>query len=108
MFWAGCVTTFSLGLQRSFFIVNPFLIDNGILSRNVCRLDLFDNSFIDCSSSLNIAIGSKRMRMNGKSSMWHKCLGHISRNQLKRLKGDEILENLDFLYFHTCVDCING
>ena len=38
--------------------------------------------------------------MNEKSSMlWHKRLGHISRNRLERLERDGILENLVLLSY---------
>lgn len=51
----------------------------------IYRLDLFDNSFVNYSSSLSIAIGSKRMPMNENSStVWHKRLGHFFRNPLER------------------------
>ena len=47
--------------------------------------------------------------MDEKSSiLWHKRLGHISRQRRERLIKDEILPDLDFSYFDTCVDCIKG
>ena len=52
---------------------------------------------------------SKRFRLNKKSStLWHKRLGHISRQRMKRLIRYEILPDLDFSNFDTCVDCIKG
>ena len=35
-------------------------------------------------------------------------MSHISRQRIERLIKDEILPDLDFLDFDTCVDCING
>ncbi|RVW32450.1 Retrovirus-related Pol polyprotein from transposon TNT 1-94 [Vitis vinifera] len=47
--------------------------------------------------------------MNLSSSMlWHKCLGHISRQRLERLVKDGVLSNLDFSDFETCVVCLKG
>ena len=40
--------------------------------------------------------------------LWHKHLGHISRQRMERLIKDEIFPNLDFSNFDTCVDCIMG
>ncbi|KAL6316403.1 hypothetical protein AAG906_018106 [Vitis piasezkii] len=47
--------------------------------------------------------------MNLSSSMlWHKRLGHISRQRLERLVKDGVLSNLDFSDFETCVVCLKG
>ena len=35
-------------------------------------------------------------------------MGHISRQRIERLIKDEILSDIDFSYFDTCVDCIKG
>ena len=35
-------------------------------------------------------------------------MGHISRQRMERLIKDDILPDLDFLDFNTCVDCIKG
>ena len=40
--------------------------------------------------------------------LWHKRLGHISIERIKRLINDGVLETLDFTNFGTCVDCIKG
>ena len=40
--------------------------------------------------------------------MWHKHLGHISRQRLERLVRDDVLSNLDFSDFETCVVCLKG
>ena len=59
--------------------------------------------------TINTASSSKRLRLNEKSSsLWHKPLGHISRQRMERLIKDEILPDLDFLDFDTCVDCIKS
>ena len=57
----------------------------------------------------NTISSSKHLRLNEKSStLWHKCLSHISRQRMERLVKDEILPDLDFSYFDTCVDYIKG
>ena len=47
--------------------------------------------------------------MNEQSDfLWHKSLGHISKQRLKRLVKNEILTNLNFTNLNICVDCIKG
>ena len=47
--------------------------------------------------------------MNLSSSMlWHKRLGHISRQRLERLVRDGVFSNLDFSDFETCAVCLKG
>ena len=54
-------------------------------------------------------VGIKRSVMNENSSMlWHRRLGHISIERIKRLVNDGVLDTLDFTDFDTCVDCIKG
>ena len=40
--------------------------------------------------------------------LWHKRLGHISRNRMERLVKNGVLQNLDFSNFTTCVDSVKG
>ena len=52
-------------------------------------------------------VSSNRVRVDENSFMlWHKRLGHISKQMMERLIKDDILHNLDFSDFSTCVDCI--
>ena len=47
--------------------------------------------------------------MNENSTiLWHKRLGHISREMMERLIKNEIMTSLDFSYFISCVECIKG
>ncbi|RVW35626.1 Copia protein [Vitis vinifera] len=47
--------------------------------------------------------------MNLSSFMlWHKRLGHISKQRLERLVRDGVLSDLDFSDFETCVVCLKG
>ena len=64
---------------------------------------------ISTTLTVNTASSSNRFRSNEKSStLWHKHLGHISRQRIDRLITNEILPNLDFSGIDTCVDCIKG
>jgi len=40
--------------------------------------------------------------------LWHKCLGHISRERIERLIKNEIIPDLDFIDLNICVDFIKG
>ena len=46
------------------------------------------------------------MANKNSAYLWHKCLGHVSKERLQRLVKNEILPNLDFTYLSLCVDCI--
>ena len=87
---------------------NSVLIGNDVLFGNLYSLNLHHGPLSD-SSSVNYVVGCKRARMNLSSSMlWHKRLGHISRQRLERLVRDGVLSNLDFSDFETCVVCLKG
>ena len=65
-------------------------------------------------------IGSKCVNDEFYSMLWHRHLGHIKRDEIKRLTKNGILDSLDFSYFQsildslgfsyfqTCVDCVKG
>jgi hypothetical protein len=58
---------------------------------------------------VNVVVGSKCSKNIEISSMlWHRHLDHISRPRIERSIKDDILVNLDFSNFDTCVDCIKG
>lgn len=40
--------------------------------------------------------------------LWHRGLGHIPIERIKRLINDSILETLDFINLGTFVDCFKG
>ena len=42
------------------------------------------------------------------SILWHRRLGHISIERIKRLVNAGVLSTLDFTNFDTCVNCIKG
>ncbi|KAJ9675422.1 hypothetical protein PVL29_024372 [Vitis rotundifolia] len=95
--------TFHFGGGKVDIFCNSILIGNAILFGNLYSLSLHHGPLCD-SSSVNFVVGCKRARLNLSSSMlWHKRLGHISRQRLERLVRDGVLSNLDFSNFETCV-----
>ena len=68
---------------------NSVLIGNVVLFDNLYSLSLHHGPLCD-SSYVNSIVGCKHTRMNLSSSMlWHKRLGHISRQRLERLLKEE-------------------
>ncbi|KAA8523978.1 hypothetical protein F0562_010591 [Nyssa sinensis] len=60
-------------------------------------------------NAMHVHTGIKRCVVNEDSStLWHRRLGHISIEHIKRLVNDGVLSTLDFTDFNTCVDCIKG
>jgi len=70
------------------------------------RLNLDSNVF----NSLHVqCIGTKRAFIKENSfSLWHRRLGHISKERIDRLIKDEVLPSLDYKDLEQCVDCIRG
>ena len=65
--------------------------------------------YVSTTLSINTISSKICLGLNEKSSThWHKCLCHISRQRMERLIKDEILLDLDFSDFDTCVNCIKG
>ena len=87
---------------------NTSFVGYGILSYGLYKFYLHDE-FAETLLNLHRSIGIKRGLINENSSnLWHKRLGHISRERLERLVKDGILPNLDFTDLGVCVDCIKG
>ncbi|KAK9232999.1 hypothetical protein WN943_023248 [Citrus x changshan-huyou] len=84
------------------------IVGDGILDDSMFKLHLnptFDFNLMTMHGN----IGVKRSALNEQSSMlWHRRLGHISIERIKRLVNDRALEALDFTDFGTCVECIKG
>ena len=74
---------------------DSLLIDTEVLCGNLYRLELFALPSISVTLTVNTACSSKRLRLNEKSFiLWHKRLGHFSRQRMERLIKDEILQDL--------------
>ncbi|KAJ9692948.1 hypothetical protein PVL29_011870 [Vitis rotundifolia] len=81
-------------------------VGNGILSDGLYSMFLQSDT---THNSLHVQTGIKRCVVNEDSStLWHRRLGHISIDRIKRLVNDGVLSTLDFTDFETCVDCIKG
>ena len=76
-----------------------------ILCDGLYKLNL-DNLFVKTLLTLHHNVGTKRGLVNEHSAyLWHKRLGHISKEKLIKNK---ILSNLDFIDSNICVYCIKG
>ena len=85
------------------------MIGTGVLCGGLYRLELSVLPSVSTTLTINTARSSKHLRLNEKSStLWHKRLGHISRQRMEKLIKDKILQDLDFSYFDTYIDCIKG
>jgi len=81
--------------QKSNIICSDFLIDN------LYKLDLnFYNEILQTSSR-----GTKWKLNENFASLWHKHLGHISKQRIQKLMVDGI-EPLDLKDFQVCLECI--
>jgi len=59
--------------------------------------------------TLHHNVGTKPSLVNEQSAfLWHKRLGHISRERMERLIKNEILPYLDFMDLNICVGFIKG
>ena len=78
-----------------------------VLFLMVFSLQIFKNNATH--NALHVQTGIKRCIMNEDSFIWwHRRLGHISIDRIKRLVNDGVLSTLDFIDFETCVNCIKG
>ena len=81
-------------------IYDSKVIGNCVLSDRLYRLSLLS------TCSYNVA---KRSLTKERSSLlWHKRLGHISKERVERLISYGILPHLDFDDLEICVDCVKG
>jgi hypothetical protein len=87
---------------------NTFFIGSGNLCDGLYKLNL-NSHFAKSLLTLHHNVGTNHNLINENSSiLWHRRLGHISKERLERLVKDEILPNLDFTDFDVCADCIKG
>ena len=101
--------TFKIG-NRCFnlFNKNDSFIGSGIHMDGLYKLKL-DVNFSASLMCVHQNIGIKCSMENENSPyLWHKRLGHISKERLQRLVKNEILPNPEFTDLGLCVDCIKG
>ena len=93
--------------DSSFSLSNKYkVIGNGTLSNGLFHIQLQNDITYN---SMHVTAILKRCVMNEESSMlWHRRLGHISIERIKKLVNDGVLSTLDFADFETCVNCIKG
>ena len=105
----GCGYSFHFGDGRVYVYYDSGLVGYGILSNGLYMLNVNSFSVDQRESDVNSVVGKKRGRIVESSSMlWHKRLGHISRERMERLIKENILHDLDFSDFETCIDCVKG
>ena len=103
---AGFVFKFGSGSFSLF--KNSKLIGSGILCDGLYKFKL-DNVFAETLMTLHHNGSIKRSLIDENSAyLWHKRLGHISKERIQRLIKNEILSNLDFTDLEVCIDCIKG
>ena len=87
-------------------MLNSNVVGSGILIDNLYMV----NTQPSVNETLHVnSRGTKRKLTNEDSSMlWHRCLGHISKQRIERLVSDGILGPLDLVDFIICVECIKG
>ena len=88
---------------------NSCLVGSGTLRGNLYALNL-DYKYLESLLSYHVHESSrKRNRVNENSSiLWHKILGHISREIMEHLVIYGILVSLYFSDFNICVEYIEG
>ena len=98
----------SFGNNQVNLSVNSKVITTGslVVYYNIYMLDIVASYH----ESLNIDFcGTKRKLDNAHSgALWHKRLGHISRNIVEQLVSDGTLDSVDFTDFNVRVECIKG
>ena len=98
---------FSFNFSDSGFSLlrNSETVGYGILSDGLYRLELQNGI---AHTSLHVNGGLKGCIVNEEPSMlWHRRLGHISIERVKRLVKEGV-DTVDFAHFETCVSCIKG
>ena len=71
---------------------NSIIVGSGDLCDGLYKIAL-NHEFAQSLVTLHSYVGSKRSKINENSStLWHKRLGHISRDRIERLVKNEILK----------------
>ena len=87
---------------------HTFMIGSGTLYDGLYKLNL-DNLYAETFMTLHHNVGTKCSLVDEQYAyLWHKRLGHISKERMQRLVNNEFLSDLDFIDLNVCVDCIKG
>ncbi|GKD80370.1 retrovirus-related pol polyprotein from transposon TNT 1-94, partial [Tanacetum coccineum] len=100
---------FTFGYYGLKVYFNSRLVGTGSLDNNLIKLQL-DSNFEKSLLSMDVNVNGKRKHLDEESSLrlWHKRLGHISKDRMQHLIKEGILHHLDFLDFNQGVECIKG
>jgi len=104
------VTEYSFNFGNGYFSLfkHNRLIGTYVLCDGLYKLKL-DVLYVGTILTRHHIVGTKPSLVNERSTfLWHKRLGHISRESKERLIKNEILPDLDFTDLNICVDCIKG
>ena len=72
---------------------------------NLYKLDINASHIYESLHASNCGTKCKLIDKNS-SLLWHKCLGHISKQRIQRLVSEEILDSLNFSNLKICIECI--
>ncbi|KAL0428049.1 UNVERIFIED_CONTAM: Copia protein [Sesamum latifolium] len=98
--------SFNFGDDVTLFY-NNHLVGNGTLSNGLYHINLQSDALYTLHISDNAGI--KRCVMNEDSFiLWHRRLGHIFIERIKKLVNDGVLNTLDLADSDTCMDYIKG
>ena len=90
----GC--SFSYCNKRFYLFKNSSFVGSGSLCDGLYKLNL-NSHFAESLLTMHHNVGTKRNLINESPAyLWHRCLGHISKERMERLVKDGILSNLDF------------
>ena len=85
-------------------IYDSKVIGNCVLSNRLYRLSLLSA----CSYNVEYSVAKRPLTKERFSLLWHKRLGHISKERVERLISFRILPRLDSDGLEICVDCVKG
>ncbi|KAK9714501.1 hypothetical protein RND81_06G099300 [Saponaria officinalis] len=94
--------------KRFILSLNSNIVGTGSL----CGFDnlyMLDN-IASYSENLHVETRGTKRKFNKENlaSLWHKRLGHVSKERIQRLVSNGILDSVDFTDFDVCVSCIKG
>ncbi|KAJ9565087.1 hypothetical protein OSB04_001053 [Centaurea solstitialis] len=96
---------FYLGDGRFKLYKDSITIGSGILVDGLYKF-LISHSIFENHLTMHHKVGT--INKENSSFVWHKKLGHIPQEKLRRLVKEGVLSNLDFTDYKSCVDCIKG
>ncbi|KAJ9554358.1 hypothetical protein OSB04_018403 [Centaurea solstitialis] len=87
------------------FYLNSNLVGTGSL---IDKLYILETVALDNEILHSVAKGNKQKLNEDSAILWHKRLGHISKQIIQRLIDERILNSIDLTNFQVCVECIKG